>query len=323
MDFFGDDYLLFIDESHVTLPQVKGMFNGDQARKNVLVDYGFRLPSAKDNRPLKFSEFENKISKVIYVSATPGDYELSKVDKVVEQIIRPTGLLDPKIEVRASLGQIDDLVGEINKQIDKKERTLITTLTIRMAEELTNYLKKLDIKVAYLHNEVKTLERIKIIRDLRIGKYDVLIGINLLRAGIDIPEVSLVAIMDADKQGFLRSERSLIQTIGRASRNANGRVLMYADTISEAMDIAIKETERRRSIQEAYNKEHNIVPKTINKKINEYISNIDTKKEEKVSKRDTKKMIVEIENEMREAAKNLDFERAMELRDILFELKSE
>ena len=323
MDFFGDDYLLFIDESHVTLPQVKGMFNGDQARKNVLVDYGFRLPSAKDNRPLKFSEFENKISKVIYVSATPGDYELSKVDKVVEQIIRPTGLLDPKIEVRASLGQIDDLVGEINKQIDKKERTLITTLTIRMAEELTNYLKKLDIKVAYLHNEVKTLERIKIIRDLRIGKYDVLIGINLLREGIDIPEVSLVAIMDADKQGFLRSERSLIQTIGRASRNANGRVLMYADTISEAMDIAIKETERRRSIQEAYNKEHNIVPKTINKKINEYISNIDTKKEEKVSKHDTKKMIVEIENEMREAAKNLDFERAMELRDILFELKSE
>ena len=323
MDFFGDDYLLFIDESHVTLPQVKGMFNGDQARKSVLVDYGFRLPSAKDNRPLKFSEFENKISKVIYVSATPGDYELSKVDKVVEQIIRPTGLLDPKIEVRASLGQIDDLVGEINKQIDKKERTLITTLTISMAEELTNYLKKLDIKVAYLHNEVKTLERIKIIRDLRIGKYDVLIGINLLREGIDIPEVSLVAIMDADKQGFLRSERSLIQTIGRASRNANGRVLMYADTISEAMDIAIKETERRRSIQEAYNKEHNIVPKTINKKINEYISNIDTKKEEKVSKRDTKKMIVEIENEMREAAKNLDFERAMELRDILFELKSE
>ena len=215
------------------------------------------------------------------------------------------------------------MVGEINKQIDKKERTLITTLTIRMAEELTNYLKKLDIKVAYLHNEVKTLERIKIIRDLRIGKYDVLIGINLLREGIDIPEVSLVAIMDADKQGFLRSERSLIQTIGRASRNANGRVLMYADTISEAMDIAIKETERRRSIQEAYNKEHNIVPKTINKKINEYISNIDTKKEEKVSKRDTKKMIVEIENEMREAAKNLDFERAMELRDILFELKSE
>ena len=323
MDFYGDYYLLFIDESHVTLPQVKGMFNGDQARKSVLVDYGFRLPSAKDNRPLKFSEFENKISKVIYVSATPGDYELSKVDKVVEQIIRPTGLLDPKIEVRASLGQIDDLVGEINKQIDKKERTLITTLTIRMAEELTNYLKKLDIKVAYLHNEVKTLERTKIIRDLRIGKYDVLIGINLLREGIDIPEVSLVAIMDADKQGFLRSERSLIQTIGRASRNANGRVLMYADTISEAMDIAIKETERRRSIQEAYNKEHNIVPKTINKKINEYISNIDTKKEEKVSKRDTKKMIVEIENEMREAAKNLDFERAMELRDILFELKSE
>ena len=325
MDFFGDDYLLFIDESHVTLPQVKGMFNGDQARKSVLVDYGFRLPSAKDNRPLKFSEFENKISKVIYVSATPGDYELSKVDKVVEQIIRPTGLLDPKIEVRASLGQIDDLVGEINKQIDKKERTLITTLTIRMAEELTNYLKKLDIKVAYLHNEVKTLERIKIIRDLRIGKYDVLIGINLLREGIDIPEVSLVAIMDADKQGFLRSERSLIQTIGRASRNANGRVLMYADTISEAMDIAIKETERRRSIQEKYNEEHNITPTTIKKEIREVISNIDTvkgKKTKKPSKKEQALLMETVEEEMREAARNLDFERAMELRDILFEMKS-
>ena len=324
MDFFGDDYLLFIDESHVTLPQVKGMFNGDQARKNVLVDYGFRLPSAKDNRPLKFSEFENKISKVIYVSATPGDYELSKVDKVVEQIIRPTGLLDPKIEVRASLGQIDDLVGEINKQIDKKERTLITTLTIRMAEELTNYLKKLDIKVAYLHNEVKTLERIKIIRDLRIGKYDVLIGINLLGEGIDIPEVSLVAIMDADKQGFLRSERSLIQTIGRASRNANGRVLMYADTISEAMDIAIKETERRRSIQEAYNKEHNIVPKTIIKAISEAITNEEKEqKQEKVkySKKEIKDMVSKLEIEMREAAARLDFERATEIRDIIFELK--
>ena len=242
IDFFGDDFLMFIDESHVTLPQVRGMFNGDQARKGVLVDYGFRLPSAKDNRPLKFNEFENKIDKIVYVSATPGDYELDRVDTVVEQIIRPTGLLDPKIEVRGQKNQIDDLISEINEQISKGERTLITTLTIRMAEELTNYLKKLDIKVAYLHNEVKTLERTKIIRDLRLGKYDVLIGINLLREGLDIPEVSLVAIMDADKQGFLRSERSLIQTIGRASRNQNGRVIMYADTISEAMDIAIKLT---------------------------------------------------------------------------------
>jgi len=325
IDFFGDDFLMFIDESHVTLPQVRGMFNGDQARKGVLVDYGFRLPSAKDNRPLKFNEFENKIDKIVYVSATPGDYELDRVDTVVEQIIRPTGLLDPKIEVRGQKNQIDDLISEINEQISKGERTLITTLTIRMAEELTNYLKKLDIKVAYLHNEVKTLERTKIIRDLRLGKYDVLIGINLLREGLDIPEVSLVAIMDADKQGFLRSERSLIQTIGRASRNQNGRVIMYADTISEAMDIAIKETERRRKIQEEYNLNNNIVPKTVSKKINEYISNIDDSEssKKKVSKKDNQKLLFEIEKEMKEAAKNLDFERAMELRDILFELKSE
>ena len=325
IDFFGDDFLMFIDESHVTLPQVRGMYNGDQARKGVLVDYGFRLPSAKDNRPLKFNEFEDKIDKVIYVSATPGDYELDKVDEVVEQIIRPTGLLDPKIEVRGQKNQIDDLISEINNQIEKGEKTLITTLTIRMAEELTNYLKKLDIKVAYLHNEVKTLERTKIIRDLRIGKYDVLIGINLLREGLDIPEVSLVAIMDADKQGFLRSERSLIQTIGRASRNQNGRVIMYADTISEAMDISIKETERRRKIQEEYNIKNNIIPKTVSKKINEYISNIDdsVKEEKKVSAKKDKKLLFEIEKEMKEAAKNLDFERAMELRDILFELKSE
>ena len=291
-------------------------------RKTTLVEYGFRLPSALDNRPLRFEEFNDKINQAIYISATPGDYELELVHhKCCEQIIRPTGLLDPIIDIHPTKNQIDDLVENINDCVSRNSKVLVTTLTIRMAEELTNYLKRLDIKVAYLHNEVKTLERTKIIRDLRIGKYDVLIGINLLREGIDIPEVSLVAIMDADKQGFLRSERSLIQTIGRASRNANGRVLMYADTISEAMDIAIKETERRRSIQEAYNKEHNIVPKTINKKINEYISNIDTKKEEKVSKRDTKKMIVEIENEMREAAKNLDFERAMQLRDVLFEMK--
>lgn len=327
IDFFGEDYLLVIDESHVTVPQVRGMFNGDQARKQVLVDYGFRLPSAMDNRPLRFSEFENKISQVVYVSATPGDYELEKSGgQVVEQIIRPTGLLDPTIEVRKTTGQIDNLVEEIHKQIEKNERTLITTLTIRMAEELTDYLKKLDIKVAYLHSEIKTLERLRIIRDLRLGKYDVVVGINLLREGIDIPEVSLIAIMDADKQGFLRSERSLIQTIGRAARNANGRVVMYADHISEAMDFAIKETERRRGIQEKYNREHNIIPKTIIKEIRELISNnqeLEEKKPEKLSKQELHSLIQNVEAEMREAAKNLDFERATELRDILFELKGE
>ncbi len=327
IDFFGDDYLLVIDESHVTVPQVRGMFNGDQARKKVLVDYGFRLPSAMDNRPLRFSEFENKISQVVYVSATPGDYELEKSGgQVVEQIIRPTGLLDPTIEIRKTSGQIDNLVEEIHNQMDKNERTLITTLTIRMAEELTDYLKKLDIKVAYLHSEIKTLERLRIIRDLRLGKYDVVVGINLLREGIDIPEVSLIAIMDADKQGFLRSERSLIQTIGRAARNANGRVIMYADHISEAMDFAIKETERRRSIQEKYNEEHHIVPKTIIKEIRELISNnqeLEEKKPEKLSKQELHSLIQNVEMEMREAAKNLDFERATELRDILFELKGE
>lgn len=327
IDFFGDDYLLVIDESHVTVPQVRGMFNGDQARKQVLVDYGFRLPSAMDNRPLRFSEFENKISQVVYVSATPGDYELEKSGgQVIEQIIRPTGLLDPTIEVRKTSGQIDNLVEEIHKQIDKNERTLITTLTIRMAEELTDYLKKLDIKVAYLHSEIKTLERLRIIRDLRLGKYDVVVGINLLREGIDIPEVSLIAIMDADKQGYLRSERSLIQTIGRAARNANGRVIMYADHISEAMDFAIKETERRRGIQEKYNEEHHIIPKTIIKEIRELISNnqeLEDKKPEKLSKQELHSLIQNVETEMREAAKNLDFERATELRDILFELKGE
>ena len=327
IDFFGDDYLLVIDESHVTIPQVRGMFNGDQARKQVLVDYGFRLPSAMDNRPLRFSEFENKISQAIYVSATPGDYEREKNDgKIIEQIIRPTGLLDPTIEVRKTIGQIDNLVEEIHKQIEKNERTLITTLTIRMAEELTDYLKKLDIKVAYLHSEIKTLERLRIIRDLRLGKYDVVVGINLLREGIDIPEVSLVAIMDADKQGFLRSERSLIQTIGRAARNANGKVIMYADHYSEAMDYAIKETERRRSIQEKYNEEHHIIPKTIIKEIRELISNnqeVKEKKPEKLSKQELHNLITNVETEMREAAKNLDFERSTELSDILFELKGE
>ena len=326
IDFFGDDFLMVIDESHVSVAQVRGMYNGDRARKESLVDYGFRLPSALDNRPLKFEEFENKINQVIFVSATPGDYELEKSKCIAEQIIRPTGLLDPQVEVRETKNQIDDLVKEINDRIEKKEKVLITTLTIRMAEELTNYLKKIDIKVAYLHSEVKTLERMKIIQDLRKGKYDVIVGINLLREGLDIPEVSLVAIMDADKQGFLRSSRSLIQTIGRAARNANGHVIMYADKISEAMDIAISETSRRREIQNKYNKEHNIIPKTIIKEIRDVVSNIDDNTglvEEKMSKKEKQNLIINIENEMKEAAKNLDFERAMELRDILFELKGD
>ena len=326
IDFFGDDFLMVIDESHVSVPQVRGMYNGDRARKESLVDYGFRLPSALDNRPLKFEEFENKINQVIFVSATPGDYELEKSKCIAEQIIRPTGLLDPQVEVRETKNQIDDLVKEINDRIEKKEKVLMTTLTIRMAEELTNYLKKIDIKVAYLHSEVKTLERMKIIQDLRKGKYDVIVGINLLREGLDIPEVSLVAIMDADKQGFLRSSRSLIQTIGRAARNANGHVIMYADKISEAMDIAISETSRRREIQNKYNKEHNIIPKTIIKEIRDVVSNIDDNTglvEEKMSKKEKQNLIINIENEMKEAAKNLDFERAMELRDILFELKGD
>ncbi len=325
IDFFGDDFLLMVDESHVTLPQVGGMYNGDRARKEVLVNYGFRLPSAMDNRPLKFLEFEEKIKQAIYVSATPGDYELNKVNSVAEQIIRPTGLLDPTIEVKKTKGQIDDLVSEINIRKDKNERVLVTTLTIRMAEELTDYLKKLDIKVAYLHSEVKTLERMRIIRDLRLGKYDVLVGINLLREGIDIPEVSLIAIMDADKQGFLRSTRSLIQIIGRAARNESGHVIMYADNYSDAMNNAISETYRRRSIQEKYNLEHNIVPKTVIKEIRDLISNNTEieEKEVKLNKKDKKEMLIKLENEMKEAAKNLDFERAMELRDILFELKSE
>ena len=326
MDFFPDDYLLVIDESHVTIPQVRGMYNGDRARKMNLVEYGFRLPSALDNRPLKFDEFEEKINQVIYVSATPGDYELSLVDnKYVEQIIRPTGLLDPIIEVRKSEGQIDNLVGEIKQRMNNNERVLITTLTIRMAEELTNYLKDLDIKVAYLHTEVKTLERMQIIHDLRLGKYDCIVGINLLREGIDIPEVSLIAILDADKEGFLRSSRSLIQTIGRCARNAHGKCIMYADRMTDSMDYAIKETARRRKIQEQYNIEHNIVPKTIIKDIREVISNVDETKDKKVklTKKEMTKTIDKIEQEMKEAARNLDFERAMELRDILFEMKSE
>ncbi len=327
MDFFPDDFLLIVDESHVTLPQVRGMYNGDRARKQALVDYGFRLPSALDNRPLKFNEFESKINQVIYVSATPGDYELEHVDnKYTEQIIRPTGLLDPTIDVRKTEGQIDDLVSEINDRISKNERVLITTLTIRMAEELTDYLKNAGIKVAYLHSEVKTLQRMRLIHDLRTGKYDVIVGINLLREGIDIPEVSLIAIMDADKQGFLRSDRSLIQTIGRCARNANGHVIMYADVISSAMEIAISETKRRRKIQMEYNKEHGIVPKTIIKEIREVISNDSedetNKPKEKLSKLEVEKLIEELEAEMKEAAKELDFERATELRDAMFELKA-
>ena len=327
MDFFPKDYLLVVDESHVTLPQVRGMYNGDRARKQNLVDFGFRLPSALDNRPLQFSEFESKINQAIYVSATPGDYELALTNNhYVEQIIRPTGLLDPTIEVRKTEGQIDDLIDEIRERISKNERTLITTLTIRMAEELTNYLKDIDIKVAYLHTEVKTLERLRIIRDLRLGKYDCIVGINLLREGLDIPEVSLIAILDADKEGFLRSERSLIQTIGRCARNENGHVIMYADKMTDSMKLAIKETERRRNIQEAYNKEHNITPHTIEKDIQELVSNrLETPKKSKV-KRDKSElldMIEEIEKSMKEAAANLDFEKAMELRDALFELKSE
>lgn len=323
MDFFPKDYLLVIDESHVTLPQVRAMYNGDRMRKQTLVDYGFRLPSALDNRPLKFEEFNEKINEVIYVSATPGDYELSLTGgKYIEQIIRPTGLLDPTIEVKKTEGQIDDIVSQINLCKEKNERVLITTLTIKMSEELTDYLKNLNIKVAYLHNEIKTLDRLKIIHDLRMGKYDCIVGINLLREGLDIPEVSLICILDADKQGFLRSTRSLIQTIGRAARNKNGHVIMYADTISQAMDEAIKETSRRRSIQEKYNKDHNIEPQTIIKSIKDIPTTDEENKEsKKMSKQSKKEMLIKIENEMKEAAKALDFEKAMELRDILFELK--
>ena len=323
MDFFGDDYLLVVDESHVTLPQVRGMYNGDRARKMNLVEYGFRLPSALDNRPLKFEEFTKKIKQAIYVSATPGDYELERTHgEYVEQIIRPTGLLDPIIEVRPTNGQIDDLIGEIRDRISKDERTLITTLTIKMSEELTNYLKSLDIKVAYLHSEVKSLERMNIIRDLRLGKYDCIVGINLLREGIDIPEVSLIAILDADKEGFLRSSRSLIQTVGRCARNANGKCIMYADKITDSMKIAIDETARRRKIQEEYNRIHNIVPTTIVKKITDTISNTDDSPKESKIKKEATPSIEVLEKDMKEAAKNLDFERAMELRDIIFELKS-
>ncbi|MBQ4263052.1 MAG: excinuclease ABC subunit UvrB [Bacilli bacterium] len=327
IDFFPDDFLMVIDESHVTLPQVRAMYNGDRMRKQTLVDYGFRLPSALDNRPLKFEEFNEKLNQVIYVSATPGDYELSLSKKVVEQIIRPTGLLDPIIDVRITKNQIDDIINEINMRIEKNERVLITTLTIRMSEELTSYLKELGYKVTYLHSEIKTLERLNIIRNLRLGKIDIVVGINLLREGLDIPEVSLVVIMDADKQGFLRSDRSLIQTIGRAARNANGMVIMYADEVSGAMRVAIDETNRRRRVQEEFNMVHGIVPKTIVKNIAEEVTiDVTDKKDEgkkKYSKKELNDIIRKLEIEMREAASNLDFERATELRDIIFELKSE
>ena len=331
-DYFPDDFLLVVDESHVSLPQVRGMFNGDRARKQILVDYGFRLPSALNNRPMTFEEFEGCVNQAIFVSATPGNYEMEQTKgEVVEQIIRPTGLLDPLIEVVPTRGQIDHLKDQIDEQIEKNERTLITTLTVKMAEDLSDYFKKLDYKVAYLHHETKTLERTEIIRDLRKGKYDILIGINLLREGLDIPEVSLVCILDADKEGFLRSERSLIQTIGRAARNANGRVIMYADNMTDSMNKAITETNRRRAIQMAYNEEHGITPKTIIKDIHEAIAGKETKemaarymkKKSKTAKKDKAELMKNLEKEMRDAAKVLDFERAAELRDILMELRAE
>ena len=330
-DYFPDDFLLVVDESHVSLPQIRGMYNGDRARKETLVNYGFRLPSALDNRPLRFGEFEQMVNQAIYVSATPGDYELDKVHgEVIEQIIRPTGLLDPEVEVRPTTGQIDDLVDEIKVRIERGERTLITTLTVRMAEDLSAYLKNMEFKVAWLHHEVTTIERTEIIQDLRKGKYDVLVGINLLREGLDIPEVSLIAILDADKEGFLRSERSLIQIIGRAARNAQGKVIMYADQITQSMRKALDETARRREIQIAYNDAHGITPKTIIKPIHDVVRSKETKemtaaymkKKNKRGNKDKTKMLENIEKEMKEAARVLDFERAAQLRDILIELRN-
>lgn len=337
LDFFPKDFLLIVDESHQTMPQVRGMYNGDRARKQQLIDYGFRLPSALDNRPLTLKEFEGHVHQVIYMSATPGPYEEAQTDRVVQQIIRPTGLLDPTIEVRPVMGQIDDLVGEINKRIEKNERVLVTTLTKKMSEDLSDYLEDLGLKVKYLHSDIKTLERTQIIRDLRLGKFDVLVGINLLREGLDIPEVSLVAILDADKEGFLRNERSLIQTIGRAARNANGSVIMYADTVTDSMRAAIDETKRRRTIQEAYNKEHGITPKTIIKPIQEAITAVKPVEDEQadkgaeftskdfasLDKEAQAQMIAELTEQMKAAAKRLDFEQAATLRDTVMELTSQ
>ena len=331
IDFFPEDFLLVVDESHVTMPQVRGMYNGDRARKQMLVDYGFRLPSALDNRPLRLEEFEERVNQIVYVSATPGPYEHEETDTVVEQIIRPTGLLDPVIEVRPIMGQIDDLVGEINERSERNERVFVTTLTKKMSEDLTDYFKELGIKVKYLHSDIKTLERTEIIRDLRLGKFDVLVGINLLREGLDVPEVSLVAILDADKEGFLRSERSLVQTIGRAARNSEGKVIMYADKVTDSMQRAMDETSRRRSIQEQYNEEHGIVPKTIIKEIRDLISiskvaddteSYDATSFDELSKSERKELIAKMEDEMREAAKTLDFETAATLRDTILELKA-
>ncbi|UTR15996.1 excinuclease ABC subunit UvrB [Salipaludibacillus sp. LMS25] len=335
LDYFPDDFLIIVDESHVTLPQVRGMYNGDQARKSVLVDHGFRLPSAKDNRPLKFEEFEKHIHQTIFVSATPGPYEIEHCPKMVEQIIRPTGLIDPSVDIRPIEGQIDDLIEEIRLRKERQERVLVTTLTKKMSEDLTDYFKEVGIRVKYLHSDIKTLERIQIIRELRKGEFDVLVGINLLREGLDIPEVSLVAILDADKEGFLRAERSLIQTMGRAARNANGHVIMYADKITNSMQVAIEETKRRRNIQKAHNEKHGIVPRTIQKAIPELIQATYAAEEEaaydaftkapkqKLSKKDREQVIERMEKEMKEAAKDLNFERAAELRDVIIELKAE
>lgn len=338
LDFFPKDFLMVVDESHQTMPQVRGMYNGDRARKQMLINYGFRLPSALDNRPLKLAEFEKHVNQVVYMSATPGPYEGNQTNHVVQQIIRPTGLLDPTIEVRPVMDQIDDLVGEINKRIERNERVFVTTLTKKMSEDLTDYLKDLGLKVKYLHSDIKTLERTQIIRDLRLGKFDVLVGINLLREGLDVPEVSLVAILDADKEGFLRNERSLIQTIGRAARNEHGAVIMYADTVTESMQKAIDETKRRRAIQEKYNEEHHITPKTIIKPIQDAISatkpsedtgetedstEFTTKDFAKLKRADQEKMVAELTEQMQSAAKRLDFEQAATLRDTVMELKAQ
>ncbi|AWZ37696.1 excinuclease ABC subunit UvrB [Ligilactobacillus murinus] len=334
LDFFPDDFLIVVDESHVTMPQVRGMYNGDRSRKQMLVDYGFRLPSALDNRPLKLAEFEERVDQIIYMSATPGVYEQERTDTVVQQIIRPTGLLDPEVEVRPIMGQMDDLVAEINKRTKRDERVFVTTLTKKMAEDLTDYFKEMSIKVKYLHSDIKTLERTQIVRDLRLGKFDVLVGINLLREGIDVPEVSLVAILDADKEGFLRNERSLIQTIGRAARNEKGHVIMYADTITDSMQAAMDETARRRAIQMQYNAEHGIVPKTVKKAIRDVITMTTKPKEstkalndkldfDELSKPEQREMIARLEEQMKTAAKNLDFEDAAALRDTVMELKAQ